>query len=241
MSRILVIGDIHEPVSHPAYLQFCLDLYDSWDCDQTIFIGDVVDHHAISFHANHPEAPGPKDEYKQAWEAVQKWHQYFPEATVTQGNHDLRVVRLAETVNIPQKFLRPHDDVWDTPGWTWVDSVEADGVHYEHGTGHGGKTPAFNATLKMHQSCVMGHVHSVGGIKPTVGPKTRLFGMDTGCGIDERAIAFAYGKHLKERPVLSAGVVIDGHPYYEMMPCSRGEKYSRAKWERKSRKHRRGR
>ena len=57
--------------------------------------------------------------------------------------------------------------------------------------------------------------------------------MDVGCGIDERAYAFAYGRHMRQRSMLSAGVVIDGVPYHEIMPCGRGEKYDRYKFGRK--------
>ena len=51
--------------------------------------------------------------------------------------------------------------------------------------------------------------------------------MDTGCGIDNAAYQFAYGKHTKQKPVLSAGVVLDGVPYHEVMPIGRGERYSK--------------
>src|SRR4051794_35024646 len=102
--RVLVIGDIHEPVSHPGYLAFCRDLRQRYKCDQVIFIGDVVDWHAVSFHAHHPEAPGPKDEYELAKAGVALWRNEFPKALVCIGNHDERLIRLAETVNIPAKF-----------------------------------------------------------------------------------------------------------------------------------------
>ena len=36
--KVLVIGDCHEPVSHPGYLAFCQDLYADWDCDQVVFM-----------------------------------------------------------------------------------------------------------------------------------------------------------------------------------------------------------
>ncbi|NIM35157.1 MAG: hypothetical protein GTO44_06965, partial [Hydrotalea flava] len=58
-----------------------------------------------------------------------------------------------------------------------------------------------------------------------VNPYSRLFGLDVGCGIDDKMMAFAYGRHTKIRSVISAAVIIDGHPYLELMPISRGEKY----------------
>src|SRR5438067_1631368 len=77
--------------------------------------------HTISFHAHHPDAPGPKDEYELAHLEIQKWAKAFPKASVCIGNHDARVIRLAETVNIPAKLLRDYREVWDTPHWSWAD------------------------------------------------------------------------------------------------------------------------
>jgi metallophosphoesterase superfamily enzyme len=216
--RVLAVGDVHEPVSRKEYLQFCIDTYDEYDCDTVVFLGDIVDWHAISFHANHPEAPSAIDEYYLALEGIQKWYDVFPNAYITIGNHDCRINRLAETVNIPSKFIRDFNETWETPEWEWVDDIILDDVYYFHGTGYGGLHPAFNAARHLGMSCVMGHVHSVAGIKWCVSPEKRWFGMDTGCGVDDKAFAFAYGKHMKRKSVISCGVVIDGMPYHEMCP-----------------------
>ena len=71
MSKKLLIGDIHEPVSHPGYLPFCQDLSDQWDCDSVTFMGDVADYQAISFHANHPQCPGADDDFILAKQKIQ--------------------------------------------------------------------------------------------------------------------------------------------------------------------------
>ena len=225
--RILVIGDIHEPVAHPGYRQFCLDLRAEWNCDTVVFIGDVVDWHAISFHAAHPECPGPSDEYELAKERIAKWVKAFPTAYVCEGNHDARILRLAESVNIPARLIRDHQETWDTPGWTWDYDHTLDGTYFFHGTGNGGIHPAYNAMKKHLTSVVMGHCHSAAGIKWLVNPHRRIFGMDVGTGVDVRAMQFAYGKHCIQKPIVSAGVIIDGHPYHEMMPCGDGETYNR--------------
>lgn len=227
MSRVLVIGDIHAPCTHPGYLDFCWDTYREHKCDTVVFIGDVVDWHAISFHSTHPDAPGPKDEYELAKHCVAKWRDAFPQAVVCIGNHDERPGRLIETVNVPSKFLRNYDEIWDTPDWRWTYDYTLDGVYYFHGTGRSGMNPAFNVAKDVTTSVVMGHVHSVGGIKWLVSASSRRFGLDTGCGIDDRLYAFAYGKHMKKKSVLSCGVVLDGMGQHIMMPCMRGEKYDR--------------
>ena len=210
MSRVLAIGDIHEPVCRKGYLEFCQDIYEQWDCNKVVFIGDVVDWHAISFHAQHPEAPSSGNEYQLALDGVQKWRKAFPVADVCIGNHDERVIRLAETVNIPARFIRNYSDIWETPNWNWTFDTIIDGVYYFHGVGYGGLHPAFNAARQMSMSVVMGHIHSTAGVKYLANPNKLWFGMDTGCGIDDKQFAFAYGKHTKKRSILGCGVVLEG-------------------------------
>lgn len=226
MSRILVVPDIHEPSSRAGALNFCRDLRNKYKTTKTVFIGDIADWHSISFHAHHPEMPGPKGEYELAYGCIQKWVKAFPKATVILGNHDRRIIRLAESVSIPAKFLRNYKDIWDTPKWKWVDDVIIDDVYYTHGDGAGsGLYPAYNLVRKMGMSCVLGHHHSAGGVKWLVNPLRRMFGLDTGCLINDKAMAFAYGIRIKTRSILSAAVVIDGVPQHIVMPCGKGEKY----------------
>lgn len=230
MARVLVIGDVHEPVAHPGYLPFCRDLRDQHKCDTVQFIGDVCDWHAISFHSKHPDAPGPKDEHELALQKIQRWHRVFKKARVCVGNHDARVIRTAEEAGIPSKFIRTYKETWGTPKWEWADDFTTDEVYYFHGTGSGGLHPSFNSMCKLLMSVVQGHIHSAGGIKWRANPTRRIFGMDTGCGIDDRAYAFAYGAAQKIRSILSAGVVIDGIPHHVIMPCGPGEQYHRSKF-----------
>jgi len=233
MSRVLAIGDVHEPVSRRGYLQFCKDLYDEWDCDSVVLIGDVADNTAISFHAQNPEAPGPKDEYEIAKGCMQRWYRVFPNAVITIGNHDSRPTRAAESAKIPAKFIRDYNDLWETPTWNWVHHTIIDKVYYCHGHGKGGgNTPAFNNAKKMGMSVVMGHFHSRGGVTWACSPLNRWFGMDTGCGVDDTAYAFAYAKEQTQRSVLGAGVVLDGIPYFEPMPCAKGERYHDSNFKR---------
>jgi predicted phosphodiesterase len=234
--RTLVIGDVHEPVAHPGYLQFCRDLREQWKCDDVVFIGDIVDWHGISFHAKHPDAPGPKDEYELALAKVHLWEKVFPKARVCIGNHDARVVRIAEENGIPSKLIRDYNETWHTPGWDWRNEHTSDDVYYFHGVGCGGAYPAANAMRKMLMSVCIGHVHSAGGIKWAANPSRRIFGLDTGCGIDDRAYAFAYGEHLKVRSILSAAVILDGVPYHEIMPCGPGERYHRSRFKSDNKK-----
>ena len=223
--RVLCIGDLHIPWERKGYFSFCCDLYKEWDCDTVVFIGDVVDSHAVSFHRKHPDMPGALQEYKQVKKQVRRWHRRFPNSIVTVGNHDERVIRVARDAGISEVYLKSYKANWGAASWKWEQSCIIDNVYYYHGTGQGGEYPACNAMRKMLMSVVMGHNHTASGIKYFTNPTRRIFACDTGAGCDDKAIAFAYAVNNKRRSVLSAAVIIDGVPYVEPMPCGRGEKY----------------
>jgi predicted phosphodiesterase len=213
--RVLAIGDPHEPCCKAGYLEFCQDMYEAWDCDTVVCLGDIIDWHGISFHAAHPEAPGVMDEYNLILAGIQKWKEAFPVMKVCVGNHDERVIRLAESVKIPKAFLKDYKEMWQTPEWDWGFEHVIDDTLYIHGTACGS---AAITARQMAMSVVMGHFHSKGGIEWFVNPVKRWFGMNVGCGVDDKTYSQAYGKHMRRKSVISCGVVIDGVPYHEMMP-----------------------
>lgn len=223
--RVGIVGDIHAPATRQHYLRFCQDVFDSWDVNQVVLIGDVCDWHAISFHAKHPELPGAADEYQIALQEIQKWYQAFPKAKVCIGNHDERVFRLAESVNIPAFLIKDYNEVWRTPKWEWKYDYLLDGIYYMHGTGCRGEHPAYNLMKTLGHSVVIGHSHTAAGVKSLASKLDRRWGLDVGCGVDDTKLQFAYGKHFRRRSILSCGVVIDGHPYLELMPIGKGERY----------------
>ncbi len=217
MSRVLVIGDLHAPAHHPKYYSFVKSIEKKYDCNRVVFIGDVIDHNAISYHKKNPDMPSALDEFKQAIAVVKKYYRAFPKADVTIGNHDERVMKLASDSGIPPMYLKGYSEVYGTEGWDWSYKVEIDGVLYTHGTGWGSKTPALNAAGIGLQSTVCGHHHSISAINWIKGPTTTLFGMSVGCGVDRHHPAMEYGKSYLKKPILSCGVVINGHPYLEIM------------------------
>lgn len=233
--KILAVGDQHEPFTHPGYLRFCQDLRDKHKIDKVVFIGDEVDSHAISFHPRHPEAPGALQEYDLTKKALHRWYKAFDKVDVCVGNHSARYVRLAETVNIPASYLRSYSELWETPGWTWKDDFVHDDIFFFHGTNTSGVHPAFNSMQKLLMSVVQGHCHAAFGVKWRSNPTKRIFAVDTGCGIDDRKIAFAYGKGNQIRSMLGAAVIIDGIPLPCVMEMGPGERYHRSKFERRKR------
>ena len=76
--RILVIGDIHAPFTLDGYLEFCKDTYAKYNCNQVVFIGDIIDNHYASFHTSDPDGMGGGDELDIAVEVVKEWANAFP-------------------------------------------------------------------------------------------------------------------------------------------------------------------
>lgn len=204
--NILIIGDIHEPFSHPDYLDFCTRTRDKYNCDTTIFIGDVVDEHALSAWDSDPDGYSAGHEANQAQVALQKWYEAFPDAYICIGNHDDRPMRRAFKSGIPKRYIRSFEEIWGSPiGWKWGLSWIADGITYEHGV-MGGTHAAYNRALKMGRSIVQGHTHINPGVK-YLGPN--WYALNVGCGLDENAYAMAYGRQYNGQIVLGCGVVLD--------------------------------
>jgi predicted phosphodiesterase len=218
MARVLVIGDLHIPAVHPEYLDFCKSLKKKYKTNATVFIGDILDHNAISFHKKHPEAASAIKEYRDVQEGMKVWKKAFKEAKICIGNHDERVHRLAADSGIPSVYLKDYAEIYDTPNWEWSYLHMIDGVLYTHGTGLPSQYPAFNLAKSRACSVVSGHSHSIANVNWFEGQDNfRVFGMNVGAGVDIDHIAMNYSKNHIKKSICAAGVVIDGHPYLELM------------------------
>jgi predicted phosphodiesterase len=113
--NVLVIGDLHEPFCLDEYLDWCLEQYHTYNCNQVIFIGDILDNHAFSYHEPDPDGMSAGLELETTIEKVAKWYNAFEYADVCIGNHD----RLASRKSFS-------------------------GVLYEHGEGGQAQTKAKN-------------------------------------------------------------------------------------------------
>ena len=141
--RILVIGDLHEPFCLDGYLEFCQDTYAKWNCNQVIFIGDIIDNHYSSYHESDPNGMGGGDELDLAIKKVAKWSKAFPKADVLIGNHDRIIMRKAFSSAIPKEWIKSYNEVLGTK-WNWCESIVYDDVLFEHGEGGQAKTKARN-------------------------------------------------------------------------------------------------
>ena len=217
--RVGIIGDTHLPYELEGYMDFCTDMFEQWDVDTVIHIGDFLDHHALSFHDSEPMLLGVTGEMEVARDNAQAWYERFPELTLVEGNHDLIPARqLTKLGMAPSIFMKPIEEIYGMPaGWKVVNEVEIDDVLYHHGhtaTGVNG----FRKDCETRMRCtVSGHNHSNAGISATATDQELVWGMAVGCGVDHRHMAFAYGKHFAKKPIVACGVVIDGEPHVEYM------------------------
>ena len=203
-SRVLVIGDLHEPFTLPGYLEFCKEQYKKYKCNKVILIGDEIDYHAASFHTSDPDGMSSGDEFKKALVNISKWYKAFPEATVIIGNHTRMIMRKAQVGGIQSTWIKTYNDALSVPGWNFVIEYELDNVLYFHGE-------AGSAVAKAKQECksvIQGHRHSEGYVQYI---NNDVFGAQVGCGVDRDSYAMAYG-FAGKKPIISCMVVLDGTP-----------------------------
>lgn len=202
------IGDLHCPFNHPNYLSFLLDTFDKWNVTDVIYIGDVVDLHALSRHQTEPVAKGVVSEYNLAIKELHKYYEAFPKARICIGNHDKIPERQAATLGMPEIFLRSFRDLWELPEGYEVDNhFIIDDVMYHHGTNACGINGAINKALNERMSVVQGHEHSSFKIDYRANARDIIFGCSCGCGVDNTAYAFEYGKLAPRKPILGTAII----------------------------------
>jgi len=205
INKVQIIGDLHAPFTLEGYLPFCKAIKRKKRPTRIVFIGDVIDNHYSSYHETDPDGYGAGEELDRAIEAIKPWYKAFPKADVCIGNHDRIVSRKAYSSGVSRQWVKEYSEVLGTPGWNFVESVVIDGVRYCHGDG---KKAIQRAKADM-ESTVQGHYHPEAYVQWSVGSNFRVFGMQTGCGIDHESYAMAYGKH-GPKPAISCGFVENG-------------------------------
>jgi len=209
----LLIGDLHLPFTHEAYLRFCKKVHRDWGCGKTMFTGDVYEHNAISYHESDPDGYSSGNELILAEQAVRPWYKAFPDAKLCYGNHDILPFRQAKSLGIPRHMIRDLNDIYGTPKWEWANSWNIDNVHYHHGRGSGANA-AINFAKQERMSVAIGHLHAFGACQYTASTHDIIFGLNAGCGIDIKAYSFAYGKDFPNRPTLGCGVIVSSTEAY---------------------------
>ena len=218
INNVLVIGDLHEPFCLDKYLDFCVNQYEKFYCNQIIFIGDIIDNHYSSYHETSADGMGGADELDLAIKRISRWYKAFPKAKVIIGNHDRLIMRKAQTSAIPSKWIKSFKEVLNVPNWEFVERYEQDGVQYIHGEGGTARTKCRADMMNT----VQGHLHTQCYTEHYVGKKFRVFGTQVGCGIDHDSYAMAYAKYGKKPAIGCAVILNDGKlPINVLMPLGK--------------------
>lgn len=204
-NRILVIGDLHTPFDYEPYFNHCVAVYEKYQCNRVVFIGDIIDNHYSSYHETDADGMGGQDELDMAISRLTRWYNAFPTADVIIGNHDRMVMRKAQSSSIPTRWIKEYKEVLGTPGWNFSEREVYDKVQYIHGEGGTART----RSKKDLMSTVQGHLHTQCYTEWTVGAGLKIFAMQVGCGVDHTSYAMGYAKNFP-KPAISCGVVLNG-------------------------------
>lgn len=223
MARVLVIADQQSPFEHRDYLDFLKEIRSKYLTDTTVHIGDEIDHHALGDYDHDPDGYSAGHELGAAIDKLTPYYRAFPKLKLCESNHTMRIIKRAFKSGIPIRYMKDFRDVIGAPrGWVWAPKWIIDDAVYKHGLGYSGTMGAINAAKDELRSCVIGHLHSDAGILYWSNGTKTMFGMNVGCGIDSNEYAFAYGKHCRKKPVLSAGIVLNGRPTLITMNLKNG-------------------
>lgn len=214
--RILVIGDLHEPYTHPDAYDFLRNVRDEYCPDIVVQIGDETDGHAISFHDSSPELDSAGVELEKAKLGLERLHDLFPNMLLCDSNHGSLVYRRAKAHGLPVQFIKKYRDILfpehGAPGWSWGDAWDLETplgvVRFQHQVSG---DLLLNAAHER-KSMVIGHFHGKLDIQYAASSTALYFGAHCGCLIDNKSLAFAYGKLSRSKPILGCMVITDGCP-----------------------------
>ena len=217
-SSVLVISDLHIPYHHQDAFDFLKALKKKYKPDLVVNIGDELDHHAISMHEHNPDLMSAGDELKHSKEYIRELEKIFPEMTLVHSNHSSLVYRRALRYGLPKDYLKSYNEFLGVGnGWKWVDDYTitlSDGSRcfFTHGI----SADVLKVAAQYGMNTVQGHFHTKFSIGYFSNPDALIWGMQVGCLINQKSMAFDYAKNFKSRFIVGCGMIIDGQP--KLMP-----------------------
>lgn len=221
-NTILCIGDLHAPYMHPDAVAFLSQVKKRFKPKKVIFMGDEVDAHATSYHEHDPDLASAGDELKRAIKQLQPLYKLFPEAVVLESNHGSLVYRKALTAGLPSAVLKGYREILDAPKkWIWkydhIESTKLGSIYFHHGKSSSHKKLSQN----MAMSAMQGHFHNEFYVSYWSSPKALYWDSNSGCLVDHKSRAFAYGKSNLQKPILGCIVIVEGIPQLIPMVLSK--------------------
>ena len=212
--RILVISDLHIPYEHPDSLTFLKALKKEIDPTRVVSLGDELDKHALSYHDNNPDLPSAGDELKLSIDRLQPYYKLFPRIDVVESNHGSMIYRKALTHGLPKAYVRDYNDVLGAPkGWVWHENLM---LQYKDNAPifitHGMSANVMKVVEQYGMNVIQGHYHSTFSIGYMSNPTHLLWGLQGGCMVDQKSLAFAYSKLFRKRFIIGCSAIIEGQP-----------------------------
>lgn len=214
----LLVPDLQIPFEHPKALEHCLYLQRHYKIkkENIYCLGDELDQLYGGLYKKDPNANlSAMTEIMISHEKLKAWYAAFPICKIVISNHGTRWFRKAFEAEIPSVLLRKYEEVIEAPkSWVWQKRFIVEGSKQkfivEHGDDWGGQTPAAKAALHYGMSFACGHHHSKMQIIHQTTALQKTWSMVTGCLIDFDSYAFNYARAHSHKPVIGAGVVLNG-------------------------------
>ena len=213
-SRIAVISDMHLPYHHPDTVSFLAEIKKKYRPDKWVSIGDEADKHSMSFHESDPDLPSAGDELKLTIKKFQPIYKLIPNLDLVDSNHGSMAFRKALANGIPKAYIKSYREVLKAPkGWSWHSDLTLKMSNGEKVYFHHGKcADVLKASQTMAMSMVQGHYHERFKIEYWGNPNGLFWGLQIGCLINDKSLAFAYNKNNTKRPIVGMGIILNGLP-----------------------------
>lgn len=230
-SRILNIPDQHAPYQHPDALEFLADVAAKLRPTRVINLGDETDGHAMSFHDSDPNLDSAGVELEKAKEFIQALAKMFPIQDVCHSNHGSLIYRRALKYGIPTQYIKTYRDILfpdgGGEGWSWHERIpvilpNGDKLIYQHQS----SGDILNNAAHERANIVQGHEHGDFYIRYRSSTSALYWAMVSGCLIDRKAYAFAYGKLFPKKPIIGCSAIIDSAPLLIPMPMDDNGRYT---------------
>ena len=207
-------GDIHLPYHHKDSIDFLKAVKKKYKPTRVICMGDLVDNHAISYHESDPELSSPGDELEVSKFYMEELYSIFPKLDILHGNHDRLPIRKAMTAGLPSRYIRNNHEIFEMPkDWKW--HLE---LNITLPTGmdlwlrHNLKTSAIDVAKYHNVSFAQGHYHERFECIWEMTNGKSVYGITTGCLVDDKSLAMEYNKVNMRRPQLGCVIIQNGIP-----------------------------
>ena len=204
--RVLIIPDTHAPFEHPDAYTFLAAVKQKYLTEDsiTLHLGDEIDGHSISFHDNDPDLPfSPSSELEAAIESVHRLQEIFPQMYLCESNHGSLVYRRQKAAGLPRHVFKSYQEILGTPEWQWHEDyilqTKMGDIYICHGkTSVNGKLSKEMGTY----GAIQGHFHGKFQVLWSTTATGERWDAFSGCLVNRRSLAFAYGKNHIPKPIL---------------------------------------